>query len=115
MINEDNIGEAWLISAHENGPSLILNGEHKGKTLDLLYKTNREMFSNIKAETFPLLIKMIDAYDKLSVQVHPDDEMAKQFNSLGKTECWYILDAVENAEIIYGHNAMSKDEFKALL
>lgn len=73
------------------------------------------MFSNIKAETFPLLIKMIDAYDKLSVQVHPDDEMAKQFNSLGKTECWYILDAVENAEIIYGHNAMSKDEFKALL
>ena len=71
MINEDNIGEAWLISAHENGPSLILNGEHKGKTLDLLYKTNQEMFSNIKAETFPLLIKMIDAYDKLSVQVHP--------------------------------------------
>ena len=115
MIKENNIGESWVISAHENGPSTILNGTFKGQNLNDIYKTHPELFDNIKAESFPLLVKMIDAHDRLSVQVHPDDDMASQFNSYGKTECWYILDADEDAEIIYGHTTHSKEEFRNLL
>lgn len=107
----DKTGEAWCISAHPNGPSKVLNGEHQGKTLTELYKTNRELFGNIESEEFPLLIKIIDANDDLSVQVHPDDLLAKKYQSLGKTECWYILDASEDAYIIFGHKALTKDEF----
>ncbi|NLB85203.1 MAG: class I mannose-6-phosphate isomerase [Acholeplasmataceae bacterium] len=110
-LNKENIGEAWAISAHENGPSTVLNGRFKGATLDELYKNQRDLFGNIKNEKFPLLIKIIDANDKLSVQVHPDDFLAKKYNSYGKTECWYILDAKENSSIIYGHNALTKEEF----
>lgn len=110
-LNKENIGEAWAISAHENGPSTVLNGRFKGVTLDELYKNQRDLFGNIKNEKFPLLIKIIDANDKLSVQVHPDDFLAKKYNSYGKTECWYILDAKENSSIIYGHNALTKEEF----
>lgn len=107
----DKTGEAWCISAHPNGPSKILNGSHQGKTLTELYKTNRELFGHITNEEFPLLIKIIDANDDLSVQVHPDDLLAKKYQSLGKTECWYILDASEDAYIVFGHKALTKDEF----
>ena len=107
----DKTGEAWCISAHPNGPSKVLNGSHQGKTLTELYKTNRELFGNIESDVFPLLIKIIDANDDLSVQVHPDDLLAKKYQSLGKTECWYILDASEDAYIIFGHKALTKDEF----
>lgn len=107
----DKTGEAWCISAHPNGPSKVLNGDHQGKTLTELYKTNRELFGNIVSDVFPLLIKIIDANDDLSVQVHPDDLLAKKYQSLGKTECWYILDASEDAYIIFGHKALTKDEF----
>lgn len=107
----DKTGEAWCISAHPNGPSRILNGTHQGKTLTELYQSTRELFGNITNEEFPLLIKIIDANDDLSVQVHPDDLLAKKYQSLGKTECWYILDAAEDAYIIFGHKALTKEEF----
>ena len=109
----DKTGEAWCISAHPNGPSKIINGTYQGLTLTELYKTNRELFGNITNDEFPLLIKIIDANDDLSVQVHPDDLLAKKYQSLGKTECWYILDASEDAYIIFGHKALTKDEFIA--
>ena len=115
MIQDDTIGEAWIISAHDNGPSTILNGIYKGQTLNDVYKANKTLFGNLNADYFPLLVKMIDAHDRLSVQVHPDDDMASKFNSYGKTECWYILDADEGDEIIYGHTAHSKEEFRNLL
>ena len=109
----DKTGEAWCISAHPNGPSKIINGTYQGLTLTELYKTNRELFGNITNDEFPLLIKIIDANDDLSVQVHPDDLLAKKYQSLGKTECWYILDASEDAYIIFGHKALTKEEFIA--
>lgn len=84
MIQDDNIGEAWIISAHDNGPSTILNGIYKGQTLNDVYKANKTLFGNLNADYFPLLVKMIDAHDRLSVQVHPDDDMASKFNSYGK-------------------------------
>ncbi|MCU0104106.1 class I mannose-6-phosphate isomerase [Acholeplasma vituli] len=107
----ENTGEAWAISAHKNGPSTVLNGPYKSMTLDHLYSRHRNLFGNVESNEFPLLIKIIDANDDLSVQVHPDDQMAKQYHSLGKTECWYILDASEDAYIIYGHKALSKADF----
>ncbi len=112
-----NIGEAWCISAHENGDCLIKNGQFKGYKLSELYKEHKYLFGDIKSEKFPLLIKMIDAKEDLSIQVHPDDDYARknENNSLGKTECWYILDCKENAEIVIGHNAKTKAELKSMI
>lgn len=109
-INKKDIGEYWAISAMDGFSSEVLNGEYKGEELDDLYKNHRELFGNEGEKTFPLLIKLIDAKDDLSIQVHPDDEMAKKVeNSRGKTECWYILNKSE-ASIIYGLKTNSKIE-----
>lgn len=109
--------EYWGISAHPNGMSLIKNGRYKGKTLSYLWDNNRELFNNLDMEKFPLLVKIIDAKDDLSVQVHPSDEYAykNENKELGKTECWYILDAKENADIIYGVNAKDKYELEEMI
>lgn len=108
-------GEAWIISAHKNGVSTVKSPEKfKGMKLDELYNNHRELFGENLDDTFPLLIKILDASDNLSVQVHPDNEYAREHegeNELGKTECWYILSADEDAEIVYGHNAKTKEEF----
>lgn len=115
-VDSDKIGEAWLISAHRNGRSKIMNGKFKGQFLDTVYLENRELFNNLEDKEFPLLTKIIDANDVLSVQVHPDDEYAKTYaNDLGKTECWYIIDAEPGANIILGHKAQTKAEFQSLI
>ncbi|MRD40175.1 mannose-6-phosphate isomerase, partial [Bacillus thuringiensis] len=71
-----------------------------------------ELFGDIEGDRFPLLTKILDANRDLSVQVHPNDEYARinENGELGKTECWYIIDCKEGAEIIYGHHAKTKDE-----
>ena len=112
----ENTGEAWGISAHEHGSSVIINTEFKGKTLKDLYESRRDLFGNYHTDTFPILIKIIDAADDLSIQVHPDNDYARKYeNSLGKTECWYILDTEKDTEIIIGHKAQSYSEFKTHL
>lgn len=113
----DRQAEAWVLSCHEAGHSIVENGEDKGKTLAEVIAekgkaclgTNCEKFS-----FFPILIKLIDARDNLSVQVHPDDEYAmKVEGEYGKTEAWYIMDCDEGAEIIYGFKKdISKEEFR---
>lgn len=114
-IESDSVGEYWAVSAMEEFPSLIINGELAGEDLIEVYKDNRELFGNPKEEAFPLLVKIIDAKEDLSIQVHPDDEMGKRLeNSLGKTECWYILNDNESS-IIYGLNAKDKDEAVKLI
>lgn len=113
LLPNDKIGEAWAISAHPNGPSKVLNGPYKGLTLNEVWDNHREVFGDAEGNVFPLLTKILDAEDDLSVQVHPDDAYGlKHEGELGKTECWYIIDADESAEIIYGHHAASKDELK---
>ena len=102
-----NIGEYWAISAMKEFPSKILNGKYQGENLDILYQNQKDLFGNENKEKFPLLIKLIDADDDLSIQVHPDDEMAKKENSYGKSECWYILNEDE-ASIIYGLKTKDK-------
>ena len=116
-IPEGNIGECWGISAHPNGESTVKNGTYKGKKLSELWENNRALFGHQKGEKFPLLVKVLDANADLSVQVHPDDEYANTYESgeLGKTECWYILDCKEGAEIIFGHTATSKAEATSLI
>ena len=112
-IPTETSGEYWAISAHPNGVSVIKNGIYEGEGLDQLYREHKELFGHPKSEVFPLLIKILDANDWLSVQVHPDDAFALAHEGeLGKTECWYIIAADEGAEIIYGHNAKSKEELR---
>ena len=111
-IPTDHTGECWAISAHPNGPSVIANGPFAGVTLDKLWDEHPEVFGHPKEEVFPLLTKILDANMDLSVQVHPDDSYAKvhENGELGKTECWYIIDCKEDADMIFGHNAKTKEE-----
>ena len=106
--NLKNVGESWEISGVEDNISVVANGPYKGESLNDLIKSHKSDFLGKKntdtfGEEFPLLIKFLDAKTNLSVQVHPDDEMAKaQHNSFGKTEMWYIMDSDEGAEIVLG-------------
>nr|WP_263324641.1 mannose-6-phosphate isomerase, class I [Neobacillus sp. Marseille-Q6967] len=111
-IPTEHTGECWAISAHPNGPSVIENGPYAGQTLDKLWKEHPELFGHPTEEVFPLLTKILDANADLSVQVHPDDAYAKvnENGELGKTECWYIIDCKEGADMIFGHNAQTKEE-----
>lgn len=109
----NNIGECWAISAHPHGANMIENGKHKGEMLDQVWSSDKELFGNDERDKFPLLTKILDANDKLSVQVHPDDTFALEHEGeYGKTECWYILSAEEDAEIIYGVNVDNKEDLK---
>lgn len=116
-IPSDKTGECWAVSAHKNGDCSIANGTFKGERLSSLWTNHRELFGNIEGDRFPLLVKIIDAKDDLSIQVHPDDSYAKknENGSLGKTECWYILDCNEDANLIIGHNAKDKEELKQMI
>lgn len=108
----DKTGELWAISAHKNGPATVSSGKYEGQTLTDLWENHRELFGDQEGDVFPLLTKIIDAKDDLSVQVHPDDVYGlKNEGELGKTECWYIVDAEEDAEIVFGHHAQTQDEF----
>lgn len=102
----DPLAEAWMLSCHRDGPSVIENGTWAGKTLPQYLSANgpRVLGTNCNpAEDFPLLIKLIDAKENLSIQVHPSDEYALSHEGqLGKTEMWYILDAEPGAFLYYG-------------
>ncbi|SFB11011.1 mannose-6-phosphate isomerase [Lentibacillus halodurans] len=118
-IPSERTGEAWVISAHPNGPSVIENGPLKGKTLADAWESHGELFNKTAdhKEAYPLLVKMLDANDDLSVQVHPDDQFAQKVESVpyGKTECWYVLDAEPEAEIVFGHHAETKEQLTRMM
>lgn len=116
-VEGNDIGECWGIAAHPNGAATITNGECKGMTLAEAFKNRPELFGNIGGEVFPLLIKIIDANDNLSIQVHPDNAYARvnENGSLGKTECWYIIDCPENADLVVGHNAGTREELASMI
>ena len=116
-IPSDNTGECWAVSAHANGDCKVKNGEFKGQTLSMLWEKHRELFGGTKGDVFPLLIKIIDAKQDLSIQVHPDDEYAKENENgaLGKTECWYILNCEDDGKIVVGHNAKDKAQLQEMI
>ena len=115
-VPEGVIGESWDIACHKNGTVKVANGELKGKGFDEVIKEygNKFLGNSISIdEDFPLLIKLITAKDKLSVQVHPNDEYAKRVeNDLGKTEAWYVVDAEEGSSLIVGTKDCDKETFK---
>lgn len=114
LLNKDsnlsNVGESWEISDVEGDTSIVANGTLKGQSLkrlleiyksDLLGHKNYRTFGN----TFPLLIKFIDAKEDLSIQLHPNNELAsKRHQSFGKTEMWYVMQADDDANLIVGFN-----------
>ncbi|WP_338444155.1 mannose-6-phosphate isomerase, class I [Bacillus spizizenii] len=116
-IQSERTGECWAFAAHQNGQSVVQNGMYKGFTLCELWDHHRYLFGHLEGDRFPLLTKMLDADQDLSVQVHPNDEFAKihENGELGKTECWYIIDCEKDAEIIYGHNAKTKEELISMI
>ncbi|MDE6131092.1 MAG: class I mannose-6-phosphate isomerase, partial [Muribaculaceae bacterium] len=114
----DCIGESWEISAVPGHESVVDAGEYKGLTLlQLIERFGEELLGSKVVKkyglNFPLLVKIIDANQNLSVQVHPDDELAeKRHHSLGKTEMWYIIQADKGAKIYAGLNtAMTPDDY----
>jgi len=112
----EKTGECWAISAHPHGSSIIKNGRFKGRTLQDLYEKDRELFNHLPSPRFPLLTKILDANDDLSVQVHPSDDYALTYEKdLGKTECWVVLEADPGSKIIYGHTATTKEELKSMI
>lgn len=113
----DNTGECWAVSAHPSGDCTIKEGTYAGKTLSQLWTEEPELFGNVDNNRFPLLIKIIDAKADLSIQVHPDNAYAakNENGSLGKTECWYILDAPKGATLVIGHNAKTKEELNSMI
>ncbi|GJM69929.1 mannose-6-phosphate isomerase [Paenibacillus macerans] len=115
-IPNDLTGECWAVSAHPNGQSTVKNGPYQGMKLGDLWSAHPELFRSESA-VFPLLTKILDASDDLSVQVHPDDEYAGKHENgeLGKTECWYIVDAEPGAAIIYGHEAKTKEQLAEMI
>lgn len=116
-IPSDHTGECWAISAHPNGDGVIACGTYKGEHLSALWENHRELFGNLPGSQFPLLIKIIDAKADLSIQVHPDDAYAAEHEngSLGKTECWYILDCDPGAQIVVGHHAKNHEEVEEMI
>ncbi|MDN3725354.1 class I mannose-6-phosphate isomerase [Aequorivita sp. SDUM287046] len=108
--SEENIGESWELSGVDENVSIVANGPLKGKTINWLLENYNEKLVGEKTfknfgNKFPLLFKFIDAHEDLSVQVHPDDLLAKKrHNSFGKTEMWYILEVEENGRLILGFN-----------
>ncbi|RCX22983.1 mannose-6-phosphate isomerase type 1 [Fontibacillus phaseoli] len=115
-IPNDRTGECWAVSAHPNGQSVVKNGPYQGMPLGELWSSHPELFRS-NSTVFPLLTKILDASDDLSVQVHPDDEYADKHENgeLGKTECWYIVDAEPGSVIIYGHEAKSKEQLVQMI
>lgn len=114
--SKNGIGECWGVSAHPEGDCKIKGGYYDGRTLSDLWKEVPELFGNRKEEVFPLLTKIIDAKENLSIQVHPDNEYAQAFeNSLGKKECWYILDCPEDAKLLVGNKAKDREDLKQIV
>lgn len=116
-IPSEHTGECWAISAHPSGDCHVASGTYQGVALSRLWEEHPELFGHDKGDRFPLLIKIIDAKQDLSIQVHPDDAYAgvHEHGSLGKTECWYILDCDEDAQIVIGHHAKDHDEMAQMI
>lgn len=111
---EGNIGESWDVACHDNGMSIVASGYLKGKRFDEIIKEYGHSLvgTEVSTEKFPLLLKLINSKQDLSVQVHPGDEYAKKYeNEYGKTEAWYVVEAKPNAKLIVGTKNCSKESF----
>lgn len=117
LVPDRHSGECWGISAAYGRENIVRNGTFRGMKLSDLWQKHRELFGQTGQDRFPLLTKIIDAKEKLSIQVHPDDIYAgaHENGSPGKTECWYVLDCPEDARLIVGHNARTRAELESMI
>lgn len=116
--DKDIAAEAWVLSCHKDGSSVVANGPLAGRALPQVLEEWGDAAVGARAAAFPyfpLLIKLIDAHDRLSVQVHPDNEYALRVEGeFGKTEMWYVVDCEPGAQLIYGFNrTLTKEELRA--
>ena len=112
------IGESWEIVDRPEAQSAVANGPLKGKTLHELWSQYRkEIFGEVPdAARFPLLVKILDAQEKLSLQVHPPEKIAAKLGGEPKTECWYVAAAEPDAELLIGFKrSTSREEFETAL
>ena len=116
-IPDGSIGECWAISAHPAGDCTVAGGAYDGRYLSDLWESERGLFAGASGDRFPLLIKILDARENLSVQVHPDDAYAAahENGSLGKRECWYVLSAEPGTKIVVGQRAHDRAEFARMV
>ena len=115
-IPNGKVGEAWVISGYKNNASTVINGKFKGQSLRAVYHEHPDLFGNPQNKEFPLLVKFLDANDNLSVQVHPNNDYARQVEGdSGKTESWYVLQADPGAYLIYGHTAKTRAELADMI
>ena len=114
--DKDRIAESWELSCHPDGESIIASGEYQGMTLKKFLEENPDALGVYcqKFDRFPVLIKLIDAKENLSLQVHPDNNYAwKHEHDWGKTELWYIIEAEPDSEIICGFkDTITKEQFE---
>ena len=115
----ERLAESWELTVRPDGMSVVANGEYAGKTLgEFIEAAGADVIGKgYDGDRFPLLIKLIDARDRLSIQVHPSDEYSlKNENEYGKTEMWYIVEADEGAELVFGLSSdYTPEKFKAAL
>ncbi|MBI5975892.1 type I phosphomannose isomerase catalytic subunit [Staphylococcus canis] len=112
QLPSSKVGEVWAVSAKIDAANTITNEPYQYMTLDEVWTKYSKLFGEFPSHHLPLFIKLIDATAPLSIQVHPDDTYAYEHENgnYGKTKCWYVLDASEDAEIIYGTYAETKEE-----
>ena len=115
----ERLAESWELTVRPDGMSVVANGEYATRTLgEFIDAAGADVIGKgYDGDRFPLLIKLIDARDRLSIQVHPSDEYAlKNENEYGKTEMWYIVEADEGAELVFGLSSdYTPEGFKAAL
>ena len=111
----NDVGEAYLICGNKNKSTIILNGTYKNKSLYEVFHTHKELFDNYESNKYPLMVKVLDVNQNLSVQVHPTAEIAKKYNDIASTKCWYILKSKPESQVICGHNAKTKEELKEMI
>ncbi len=115
--DSQRLAESWELSCHPDGMSLIDGGEYDGITLREYVEKFPETVGEKCRGEIPVLIKLIDAKDNLSIQVHPDNDYARKYEGdNGKTEMWYIVDCDEDSSIIYGFKEnLSKEDFRCAI
>lgn len=117
----EKTAEGWMLACHKDGTNTVDGGEYdKMPFNEVIDKIGFEKIAGTRAAKFPyfpVLIKFIDAYDNLSIQVHPDDKYAREVeNEFGKTEIWYVLDATDDAKLVYGFkNKITSEQFRTAI
>src|SRR5881394_2046633 len=112
------VGESWEIVDRPEAQSIVRDGPLRGKTLHQLWTQHRpEIFGNISdSARFPLLLKLLDAQQKLSLQVHPPEKIAAKLGGEPKTECWYVASAGPSAELFVGFKQrITREQFEKSL